>query len=114
MTTLNSTLWGRIESAPLKHSIRGYLYSISEWPTFNVLEYQYEFILISAHLAYQPLSRSELTEVTGYQDYVVDYYLNTAYLLDILKLVDKSIEKSTFKTGFISSFTEKLKSVFDN
>lgn len=111
MNSIQETIWENITKTPLKSSLEGKYYRLSEWPNFGFSKYSPDFIVLSAHLTKKFLNKNELLKLINADDHIVNHFLNASSLLQILEVSERSVEPTTFESS-TNIFTLKLKKIF--
>jgi hypothetical protein len=85
MTYTMHNLWNTISYLPLKSELNHCLISLARWPDFGAVEHREEFIRLAAILSPRAMTAEQLQASSGYNEHVVNSFLNAACLDGLLK-----------------------------
>ncbi len=112
MASLQETIWENISHRPLKISLQGKYYKLTEWPNFGFSKYSPDFIVLSANLTKKFLNMEELKALVQSDEYIINHFLNAASLLQIIEVKDDMGTQKPCKQSVVSKFTDRLKKMF--
>lgn len=112
MPSLQETIWENISNKPLKASLQGKYYKLTEWPNFGFSKYSPDFIVLSANLTKKFLTMAELKALVQSDEYIINHFLNAASLLQIIEVKDDIGKPMPAQQSVVSKFTDKLKKMF--
>ncbi|MFC3194113.1 hypothetical protein ACFODZ_07660 [Marinicella sediminis] len=93
MTSIIDTIWQTISYLPLREPLKGQIIKLVHWPDFSHGQPLREYIVLADLLSGQPMTPQQLKKLSGYDEHLINSFLNAAHLMSLLDVSDSTRPK---------------------
>ena len=112
MTYTLHNMWNTISYLPLKAQLSQHLIRLVRWPDFGAMEHRAEFIRLAAILSPAAMTAEQLQASSGYNEHVVNSFLNAASLDGLLETTALDEQHKYPRQVRLNVMADKLKRAF--
>ena len=114
MTYTLHNMWNTISYLPLKPQLSQRLIRLVRWPDFGAMEHRAEFIRLAAILSPRAMTAEQLQSSSGYNEHVVNSFLNAASLDGLLETTEPGPQHGMSRHIRLNVMAAKLRRAFHN